>query len=199
MVKKSILAVVIIFLAMIVVFFLISNSIQQSSAEMEGRTEADFTTQRFTVTELWTMERKKGSQLLSAYLFMKVKDEPIKLRLPWQANDDRDAVANQLKEGDNIEVKVLKQQLADARENGTFKAIGRFFKGDKREVTVFRLSANNKLLVDKDIHSWNDAQVTWLNRLTDNPFILFVFFIPIFIVIAVVKRFKEKKQRRANS
>lgn len=169
---------------------------KDTNKEMAGRTEADFTTQRFVVNELWERQQKQNNMVLMSYLFIKVNNEPIKLRLPVGGAEDTEELASQINKGDNIDVKVLKTQLQSARENGVLKAINRFIMDDKREVTIFRLSVNNKLLVDKDIHSWNDARITLLGRLVDNPF---MFLLPVFVIamfiIGAVKRRNLKKQQ----
>lgn len=195
MVKRVILGLVIFFVVMGGVTFWIFNSFDRSNAEAEGRSAADFTTEHFVVTELWEMQKKKGSNVLSSYLYMKVKDEPVSLRLPWQGlTEDQVAIASKIHEGDNITVKVQRRQLASAREKSILKAINRFVMGDKREVTIFMLSVNGQLLVDKDIHSWDEGQVTLLNRLVDNPFILFVPAGLLIFIVGYVKRRRAEKQ-----
>lgn len=195
MVKRVILGLVIFFVVMGGGTFWIFNSFDRSNAEAEARSAADFTTGRFVVTELWEMQKKKGSQVMSSYLYMKVKDEPVNLRLPWQGlTEDQVAIANKIHDGDSITVKVLSRQLASARENGVLKAINRFIMGDKREVTIFKLSVNGQLLVDKDIHSWDEGQVTLLNRLADNPFVLLVPAGLLIFIVGYVKRKRAEKQ-----
>jgi hypothetical protein len=196
MAKKVILIVVIVFIATAGVMLLILNGMKNTDKEMSARTEADFTTQRFVVNELWERQQKQNNTVLMSYLFIKVNNEPIKLRLPVEGAEGTEELASQLNKGDQIEVKVLKTQLQSARENGVLKAINRFIMDDKREVTIFKLAVNNKLLVDKDIHSWDDARVTLLNRVLDNPF---MFLMPIFVIaifiIGSVKRRNFKKQQ----
>lgn len=194
MTKKIILGIVFVFVVMGGVTFWIFNSFDQANAELSGRTEADFTTQQFTVKELWEMQNKQNDRVLMSYLYIKVNNEPINLRLPWEGSaDDEAALARKINKGDQIEAKVLKSQLAAARENGVFKAIGRFIMGDKREVTIFKLQVKNEVLVDKDIHAWDDAKVTLLSRLTSNPWILLIPAFILFYIIGLVKRRKAKK------
>jgi len=195
MVKRVVLGLVIFFVVMGGATFWIFSSFDSSNAEAEGRSAADFSTEHFVVTELWEMQKKKGSRVLSSYLYMKVKDEPVSLRLPWQGlTEDQVAIANKIHDGDSIIVKVLGRQLASARENGALKAINRFIMGDKREVTIFKLSVNGQLLVDKDIHSWDEGQVTLLNRLVDNPFILLLPAGLLIFIVGYVKRKRAIKQ-----
>lgn len=194
MTKKIILGIVFVFVVMGGVTFWIFNSFDQANAELSGRTEADFTTQQFTVKELWEMQNKQNDRVLMSYLYIKVDNEPINLRLPWEGSaDDEAALARKINKGDQIEAKVLKSQLAAARENGVLKAIGRFIMGDKREVTIFKLQVKNEVLVDKDIHAWDDAKVTLLSRLTSNPWILLIPAFILFYIIGLVKRRKAKK------
>lgn len=194
MTKKIILGIVFVFVVMGGVTFWIFNSFDQANAELSGRTEADFTTQQFTVKELWEMQNKQNDRVLMSYLYIKVNNEPINLRLPWEGSaDDEAALARKINKGDQIEAKVLKSQLAAARGNGVFKAIGRFIMGDKREVTIFKLQVKNEVLVDKDIHAWDDAKVTLLSRLTSNPWILLIPAFILFYIIGLVKRRKAKK------
>jgi hypothetical protein len=194
MTKKIILGIVFVFVVMGGVTFWIFNSFDQANTELNGRTETDFTTQKFTVKELWEMQNKQNDRVLMSYLYIKVDNEPINLRLPWEGQaDEQAALARKINKGDQIEVKVLKSQLAAARENGVLKAIGRFIMGDKREVTIFKLRVKNEVLVDKDIHSWDDAKVTLLSRLTSNPWILLIPAFILFYIIGLVKRRKAKK------
>lgn len=195
MVKKVILGLVVFFVVMGGATFWIFSSFDSSNAEAQARSAADFTTEHFVVTELWEMQKKKGNSVLSSYLYMKVKDEPVSLRLPWQGlTEDQVAIASKLNDGDSITVKVLSRQLASARENGALKAISRFIMGDKREVTIFKLAVNGQLLVDKDIHSWDEGQVTLLNRLVDNPFILLVPAGLLIFIVGYIKRKRATKQ-----
>jgi len=196
MAKKIILIVVIVFIVTTGVTLLILNGMKNTDKEMAARTEADFTTQRFVVNELWERQQKQNNTVLMSYLFIKVNNEPIKLRLPVEGAEATEELASQINKGDNIEVKMLKTQLQSARENGVLKAINRFIMDDKREVTIFKLSVNNKLLVDKDIHSWDDARVTLLGRVIDNPFmfLLPVFVLAIFIIGSVKRRNLQKQQ-----
>jgi hypothetical protein len=194
MTKKIILGIVFVFVVMGGVTFWIFNSFDQANTELNGRTETDFTTQKFTVKELWEMQNKQNDRVLMSYLYIKVDNEPINLRLPWEGQaDEQAALARKSNKGDQIEVKVLKSQLAAARETGVLKAIGRFIMGDKREVTIFKLRVKNEVLVDKDIHSWDDAKVTLLSRLTSNPWILLIPAFILFYIIGLVKRRKAKK------
>lgn len=194
MTKKIILGIVLVFVIMGGVTFWIFNSFDQANTELSGRTEADFTMQKFTVKELWEMQNKQNDRVLMSYLYIKVNNEPINLRLPWEGSaDEQAALARKINKGDQIEAKVLKSQLAAARENGVLKAIGRFIMGDKREVTIFKLQVRNEVLVDKDIHGWDDAKVTLLNRLTSNPWILLVPTFILLYIIGIVKRRKAKK------
>lgn len=194
MTKKIILGIVFVFVVMGGVTFWIFNSFDQANTELNGRTETDFTTQKFTVKELWEMQNKQNDRVLMSYLYIKVDNEPINLRLPWEGQaDEQAALARKINKGDQIEVKVLKSQLAAARENGVLKAIGRFIMGDKREVTIFKLQVKNEVLVDKDIHGWDDAKVTLLSRLTSNPWILLIPAFILFYIIGLVKRRKAKK------
>jgi hypothetical protein len=195
MVKKVILGLVVFFVVMGGATFWIFSSFDRVNAEADARSAADFTTEHFVITELWEMQKKKGSNVLSSYLYMKVKNEPVSLRLPWQGlTEDQVAIASKLNDGDSITVKVLSRQLASARENGVLKAINRFIMGDKREVTIFRLSVNGQLLVDKDIHSWDEGQVTLLNRLADNPFILLLPAGLLIFIVGYIKRRRATKQ-----
>lgn len=194
MTKKIILGIVLVFVIMGGVTFWIFNSFDQANTELSGRTEADFTMQKFTVKELWEMQNKQNDRVLMSYLYIKVNNEPINLRLPWEGSaDEQAALARKINKGDQIEAKVLKSQLAAARENGVLKAIGRFIMGDKREVTIFKLQVRNEVLVDKDIHGWDDAKVTLLNRLTSNPWILLVPTFILLYIIGLVKRRRAKK------
>nr|WP_157536109.1 hypothetical protein [Mucilaginibacter sp. L294] len=194
MTKKIILGIVFVFLVMGGVTFWIFNSFDRANAESGARTEADFTTQKFTVKELWEMQNKKNDQVLMSYLYIKVENEPINLRLPWEgSSSDQATIAGKINNGDQIEVKVLRSQLAAARENGPLKAIGRFIMGDKREVTIFKLQVKNEVLVDKDIHGWDDAKVTLLSRMTSNPWILLIPAFILFYIIGLVKRKNAKK------
>lgn len=194
MTKKIILGIVFVFVVMGGVTFWIFNSFDQVNAESSGRTEADFTLQKFTVKELWEMQNKQNDRVLMSYLYIKVDNEPINLRLPWEGSaGDQATLARKINNGDEIEVKVLKAQLAAARENGVLKAINRFIMGDKREVTMFKLQVKNEVLVDKDIHSFDDAKVTLLNRMTSNPWILLVPAFILFYIIGLVKRRNAKK------
>jgi hypothetical protein len=192
MTKKIIIAVVVVFVIMTGLFMWISASIDQTATAANARTEADFITQDFTVNELWEMQNKKNDQVLLSYLFIKPQNSDIKLRLPWEGSEaDENALAAKIKPGQTITVKVLKNQLAKAQEGGAIKAITRFIMGDKREVTIFSLKTNNELLVTKDIHDYDEANITVLGSLINNPWIILV---PFFIIIYAVAYAKRKKQ-----
>ncbi|WP_293312226.1 hypothetical protein [Pedobacter sp. UBA5917] len=196
MTKKIIIAVFAVFIVLSGVTFWIFNTFDQTTNEANARTEADFTTARFVAKELWVMEKKQNDRVLMSYLFIKPEKEDISLRLPWQGNtEDEKALANKIKEGDTVEVKVLKSQLASAREAGVGKAISRFIMGDKREVTIFKLTVKNELLVEKGIHDWDEAKITLLGRLTDNPWLLLIPFFILMYIIGIVNRKKAKQQR----
>lgn len=193
MTKKIIYGILAFFVITTLLLVWIFSSAGNVSKETADRTEADFTTQQFVVTELWQMQQKKNNHVLASYLFIKVKGEPINLRLPWQGGSEEGAIADALSGGDTIRVKVMKAQLEEARKNGAMKAIERFIMGDKREVTVFGLEKQGRKLVDKDIHDWDVARVTLLNRLTDQPFLLLIPFFLILFVIGWIKRKTTKK------
>lgn len=196
MTKKIIIAVLAIFIILSGVTFWIFNTFDETTNEAKSRSEADFTTTKFVVKELWVMQQKQNDRVLVSYLFIKPEKEEINLRLPWEGNaEDEKALADKIKEGDTVEVKVLTAQLNDARKGGVFKAISRFIMGDKREVTIFKLSVKNELLVEKGIHDWDDAKITLLGRLADNPWILLVPFFILMYIIGLVKRKQAKKQR----
>ncbi|WP_118975436.1 hypothetical protein [Taibaiella koreensis] len=194
MTKKIIYGIIAFFVIGTLLCFWIMKGADDIGKEQATRTEADFTTQQFVITELWQMQQKKQDRVLASYLFIKVRQEPINLRLPWQGGDDRDAIAGQLKEGDTITVKVMKAQLAEARKGGFFKAIDRFFMGDKREVTLFGLKAHGETLLDRDIHDWDVARISLLGRLTDQPFLLLIPFFIIMFVIGWIKRKANAKK-----
>jgi len=195
MTKRIILAVLAVFIVLSGVTFWIFNSFDQTINESKNRTEADFTTAKFVVGQLWVMQKKQSERVLISYLFIKPTNEEINLRLPWQGNsEDVDALADEIPENSTIEVKVLKSQLEDARKSGPMKAISRFIMGDKREVTIFKLSIKGKTIVEKDIHDWDEAKVTLLNRLTDNPWLLIIPFFILMYIIGLVKRRQLKKQ-----
>ncbi|MGQ7854602.1 hypothetical protein ACUN24_10175 [Pedobacter sp. WC2501] len=196
MTKKIIFAVLAVFIILSGVTFWIFNTFDQTTNEAKTRTEADFTTKKFVVKELWVMEKKQNDRVLISYLFIKPEKEEISLRLPWQGStDDEKALAEKIKQGDTVEVKALKSQLSAAREGGVGKAISRFIMGDKREVTIFKMTLKNELLVEKDIHDWDDAKITLLGRLSDNPWILLIPFFILMYIIGVVKRKRAKQQR----
>lgn len=195
MVKRIIIAIVIFTLIMSGVTFWIFNSVDSRGQAANARSESDFTTQQFVVQEIWEMQKKKGASVISSYFFIKIKNEPFKLRLPWQgARLPQEELLNNIKEGDTLTVKVLKEQLAEARENGAGKAVSRFIMGDKREVTVFKMEAHGEVLTDKDIHGWDEAEVTLLGRLADQPYILLV---PAFILFAIIGFIKRRKAKAA--
>jgi hypothetical protein len=196
MTKKIIIAVLAIFIVLSGVTFWIFNTFDETTNEAKNRSEADFSTTKFVVKELWVMQQKQNDRVLVSYLFIKPEKEEINLRLPWEGSaEDEKALADKIKEGDTVEVKVLTSQLNDARKGGVFKAISRFIMGDKREVTIFKLSVKNELLVEKGIHDWDDAKITLLGRLADNPWILLVPFFILMYIIGLVKRKQAKKQR----
>lgn len=194
MVKKIILGIVLLFIIMMGLTFWVFRQAESNAAADNARTEADFSNERFVVSELWEAQKKKGSTVLSSYIFMKVRNEPIRLRLPLQGlSTSREEIAGNIHDGDTVEVKVQKQQLAAAREGGAGKAIYRFIMGDKREVTIFKLSAHGQTLVDKDIHGWDEARITLLGRLADEPYLLVV---PAFILIAIIGIIKKRQPRQ---
>jgi hypothetical protein len=196
MTKKIIIAVLAVFIILSGVTFWIFNTFDQTTNEANTRSEADFTTTRFVVKELWVMQKKRNDRVLISYLFIKPEKEDINLRLPWEGSaEEEKALADKIKDGDTVEVKVLTTQLTDARKGGTMKAISRFIMGDKREVTIFKLSVKNGLLLDKDIHGWDEAKITLLGRLTDNPWILLVPFFILIYIIGLAKRKQSKKQQ----
>ncbi|WP_316843851.1 hypothetical protein [Pedobacter psychrodurus] len=196
MTKKIIIAVLAIFIVLSGVTFWIFNTFDETTNEAKNRSEADFSTTKFVVKELWVMQQKQNDRVLVSYLFIKPEKEEINLRLPWEGSaEDEKALADKIKEGDTVEVKVLTAQLNDARKGGVFKAISRFIMGDKREVTIFKLSVKNELLVEKGIHDWDEAKITLLGRLADNPWILLVPFFILMYIIGLVKRKQAKKQR----
>lgn len=194
MTRKLITGIIAFFVIMALITFWIFSSYDNIGKEDAARSEADFTTQPFIITELWEMQQKKNNQVLASYLFIKVRDEKINLRLPWQAGEDKKEIAERLNAGDTIEVKVLKSQLAASRKSGVLKAVERFIMGDKREVTVFGLKLHGQTLVDRDIHDWDVSRVTLLNRLSDQPFLLLIPFFIIMFIIGVVKRKRDAKK-----
>lgn len=196
MTKKIIIAVLAVFVILSGVTFWIFNTFDQTNHEANVRTEADFMTANFVVKELWVMQKKQNDRVLVSYLFIKPEKEDINLRLPWRGSmEDEKELADKIKDGDTVAVKVLKVQLADAKENGIWKTVSRFIMGDKREVTIFKLSVKNELLVEKDIHDWDEAKITLLGRLSDNPWILLIPFFILMYIIGVVKRKQAKKQK----
>lgn len=195
MAKRIIIGIVAFFIIMSAITFWLFNSIGNTDAENKARTEADFVKQPFVITELWEMQRKKGSTLLSSYLFFKVKDEQVNFRIPFQGTDGDNMLARQMQKGDTVLVKVLKRQLAEARKEGAGKSIQRFIMGDKREVAVYGLSIHDEMLVNKDIHDWDQANISLFGRLTDNPYILFV---PAFLLFAVIGLVKRKGDAKSN-
>jgi len=193
--KNIIIGIVIFFIATTGLTAWILNSADNSVAEEQARTGADFVTERFVITELWEMQKKKGNSVLSSYLFMKAKGERINLRIPFQGTKENGRLSGQLKEGDTVMVTVLKKQLEEARQEGAWKAVRRFIMGDKREVAVYRLTLHNQVLIDRDIHAWDEAKVTLLGRLSDNPYILLV---PAFILFAIIGLVKRKAGIKKN-
>lgn len=196
MAKNIVIGIVIFFIVTTGVTIWIVNSVDSSVAEGQTRTDADFVTEHFIITELWEMQQKKGNSVLSSYLFMKAKGEPVKLRVPFQGTEGNNVLARQLNEGDTITVTVLKHQLEEARQEGIGKAVQRFIMGDKREVTIYKLSLHNEVLIDRDIHAWDEAKVTLLRRLSDNPYILLV---PAFILFAIIGLLKRKTGLKKNA
>lgn len=191
--KNIILGLVLFFVIMAGLSFWIVGSIDGSAAAAKGRKETDFTTQRFVVSQLWQMDKKQNNSVLISYLYIKVNNEPVNLRLPWSGSaTDQETIAEKINKGDTIEVKVRKAQLEAARENGLFKVINRFIMGDKREVTIYKLVIHNQVLVDKDIHGWDEAEITLLNRLTENPFILLI---PAFFILFIIGYIKRKTSK----
>ncbi|WP_118952290.1 hypothetical protein [Taibaiella helva] len=188
MTKKIIYGILAFFVIATLLTFWLFKGIDNVGKEEAARTEADFTIQQFVISELWEMQQQKRNQVLASYLFIKVHGEKINLRLPWQGGQDRDGITAQLNSGDTIEVKVLKAQLAAARKEGMFKGVERFFMGDKREVTLYGLKAHGQVLLDRDIHDWDVARVSLLNRLTDQPFLLLIPFFLIIFLIGWIKR-----------
>jgi hypothetical protein len=194
MTKKIILAIVVIFLIFGGLTIWIFSSFNQTTAETQARTEADFTTEHFTVKELWEMANKKDDQVLSSYLFIKVEQAPINLRLPWLGSEvEQGKLARKIPNGSNIEVKVLKSQLEAAQKNGAMESISRFIMGNKREVMVFKLTFANQTLVNRDIHDYDEAQVTLLNRMTSNPWMILIPGFILLYIIAYVKKRRDKK------
>lgn len=194
MTRKLITGIVAFFVIMALITFWIFSSFDNIGKEDAARSEADFITQPFVITELWEMQQKKSNRVLASYLFIKVRDEKINLRLPWQAGEDKEEIVESLNAGDTIEVKVLKSQLAAARKGGVLKVVERFIMGDKREVTVYGLKLHGRMLVDRDIHDWDVSRITLLNRLTDQPFLLLIPFFIIMFIIGVVKRRRDAKK-----
>lgn len=195
MVKQVVFGLVLFFVVMTATTFWIFSSFESDHAEDAARSEKDFITEHFVVTEIWEQQTKKGSRVISSYFYMKVKNEAINLRLPWQGlTEDQLSVIDKINAGDSIEVKVIRKQLADARQNGVLKGIYRFIMGDEREVSIFKLTLNQELLVDKDIHGWDEAKITLLKRLTDNPLVLVV---PFALLVFIISYVKKKRAIRA--
>jgi hypothetical protein len=196
MTKKIIIGIVVFFVITAGLMFWISSGIDQTTKEASARTEADFTTEKFIVKELWEMQNTQNGQVQISYLFVKPEEADINLRLPWEGSkEDENALARKIKPGGPIEVKVLKGQLASARETGAMKAIGRFIMGDKKEVTIFNLKVNGEVLVNKDIHDYDEAKITLFGRLLDNPWILLAPIFILFYIIAYVKKKNELKKK----
>lgn len=190
--KKIIIGIVVFFAIAVGLMVWISNSIDQTAVAANARTEADFVTQNFTVNELWEMQNKNNDKVLMSYLFIKPQNEDFRLRLPWEGSEEEENVlASKIKPGQIITVKVLKSQLEKAKQGGALNAIGRYIKSDKREVTIFSLKTNDELLVNKDIHDYDEANVTMLMALINNPWI---FLAPIFIIMFAVAYAKKKKE-----
>jgi hypothetical protein len=140
------------------------------------------------------MANKKDDQVLSSYLFIKVEQAPINLRLPWLGSEvEQGKLARKIPNGSNIEVKVLKSQLEAAQKNGAMESISRFIMGNKREVMVFKLTFANQTLVNRDIHDYDEAQVTLLNRMTSNPWMILIPGFILLYIIAYVKKRRDKK------
>ena len=73
------------------------------------------------------------------------------------------------------------------------ESISRFIMGNKREVMVFKLTFGNQTLVNRDIHDYDEAQVTLLNRITSNPWMILIPGFILLYIIAYVKKRRDKK------
>jgi len=108
-------------LSSITIVYIINTGISNNTNAL-NRTESDFTTENFTISEIWELQKTKRQKVEESYIFIKPQNEDFNLRFSdsdfFDKTENKEKTLSQIREGDTINVKVLKSQLENAREGG---------------------------------------------------------------------------------
>lgn len=188
MLKRIIIgAIAFLILSCLAVFYIL-NTAQTNYDNALSRTENDFTTEKFVIDQIWELQRKNNQLVVTSYIFIKPQNEDFNLRFSetdaFGENKSKMKILSQIAEGDTINAKVLKNQLAEAREGGFFNWLKRFMQSDRREVTIYKLTDNNRVVSERDINFPDTVESGFIDRLNSTVFFAAIIFVGIIAFIA---------------
>lgn len=209
MMKRIIIAIAAFFVLSTVVLFYVLNTSKQNIENARSRTESDFTMESFVIDQIWEMQKVRteglnDKKVLQSYIYLKPRNEDFNLRFyETDVNGkegNKDKILSEINEGDQIDVKVLKNQIEEARKGGIFSWIKRFIQGDRREVSIYKLDANGVTVSENDINLYDVVESSFMDRFDRTAlFLAFAFMIIFFPIVGFIKRKREIKNTKANN
>ncbi len=146
-------------LVMSVFLFAVMLKVTANQERTQNRIETDFSTETFTVKDLWEYTKKENGMITEHYFLVEPENEAFKFRLSFHPGSER--AIDALDPGDAIQVKALKSELQEAREGGF---INWFKHGGKLNVLAYRITSDGHVLLDLDIHELNDNETGFIGR-----------------------------------
>lgn len=159
-----IIAVILIFGVGFLFFFSIlnqGNKNLEKAQKVKNLTPNDFLDQEYEVTEVWerSIERKNMPDSKQTYIYFKVKGKNFNFNLGagmtdyGKESEVSSYLGKYLYSGAKVKVLANKEDIAQASEVGILRTVGNFFSGTNNEVEVYRLTVDDRVVFDQDIHT----------------------------------------------
>lgn len=152
------------------------------------RTEADFTTETFTVEECWIYTEEENGRVVSEYHTIQPTGEDFEIRLPFIAVHRH--MIDEVDAGDQIQVKVLRDELEATRKGGFVY----WFKNGDRQVMAYRVELKGDVLLDSDINQISEREANLLDGLVRQ---LLILGIPLFVIAVFISAMWQRQKKVA--
>lgn len=190
--KKNIIVLIVIIIVITTIVLLLFNSVYNNTGEI--RSEKDYSTHVYTIKQIWERKITDRGSTKYRYDFIELQGEDFNLSLPIK-HRNTDSYREMLSPGDKIEVKVYTPELEEMQSKSIIKKVKRFMIQDNREVEVYKLSVNNKIIFDKDIQR-SDVNFRKGGDLSASRLLLVFFGFTIIAYIIGMLKSKLKKRKK---
>jgi hypothetical protein len=126
---------------------------------LEKRSESDFIVREYQVEKVFERTYRKNNKPIYSYLYFKLYGEKFNLSTVdnfvnghARSQEQKNELLNKIKVGDTVKVKIYKPELLETEKNNPIMWLKRFIMVDNREVQIYRLEKNDKVIIpDIDI------------------------------------------------